>query len=247
MSDRRDALKVVIAAAGAGRRAGLPYPKTLHPVEGVPILVRILRLVQPFDAEPSVVVSSAGREPIARSLAEHGLAATLVVQPEPSGMGDAVQCYLRSPAASDAEQVLLLWGDLPYLRAGTLATLVAEHARRGAVMSFPTCEVADPYTVVRRDAQGRVLALEETREGGMPPPRGERDIGVFLFRASAVGTLLAEPLPDRFGARTGEHGFLYLVKHLAARGERVAALPIAHPDELVSLNALTDLDRGSSP
>src|SRR4051794_27065128 len=82
-------LAVLIAAAGRGTRAGLPYPKTLYPVQGVPILVRLLRLMAPFDRQPTVIVSPSGKEPIAACLVTHGLTAHLVEQPAPSGMGDA--------------------------------------------------------------------------------------------------------------------------------------------------------------
>ena len=37
-----DDFRVLIPAAGLGTRAGLPYPKTLYPVDGTPILHRLL-------------------------------------------------------------------------------------------------------------------------------------------------------------------------------------------------------------
>ena len=35
---------VLIAAAGHGHRSGLPYPKTLYPIKGKPILIHLLNL-----------------------------------------------------------------------------------------------------------------------------------------------------------------------------------------------------------
>ena len=39
-----DDFRVLIPAAGLGTRAGLPYPKTLYPVDGTPILHRLATL-----------------------------------------------------------------------------------------------------------------------------------------------------------------------------------------------------------
>jgi bifunctional UDP-N-acetylglucosamine pyrophosphorylase / glucosamine-1-phosphate N-acetyltransferase len=53
--------------------------------------------------------------------------------------------------------------------------------------------------------------------------------------------LLAQRLEGAFGRSTGEHGFLYVVRHLADRGLKVEALPVAQEIDLVSLNRLSDL------
>ena len=50
-------ISVVIAAAGVGSRTGLPYPKTLFPIKGKPILVRLAELLAPYDAEPIVIIN----------------------------------------------------------------------------------------------------------------------------------------------------------------------------------------------
>ena len=235
-------LRALIPAAGRGSRAGLPYPKTLHPVRGTPILGRLLDLLAPYDAEPVVVVSPEGQAPVAAFLAETGRHAELVVQPEPRGMGDAVLRFEDAAAAHEAEDVLLVWGDIPLLSPDTLAATVEAHRAGGAAMTFPTRHVERAYTIVQRDPAGRVTALIETREAGIEPGPGERDIGLFVCRRAAVFPLLAQRFADGIGARTGEHGFLHIVGHLARGGLRVEALPIATPDDLVSLNALADLE-----
>lgn len=235
-------LRALVPAAGRGSRAGLPYPKTLHPVRGVPILGRLLDLLAPYDAEPVVVVSPDGRAPVATFLRDSGRRAELVVQPEPRGMGDAVLRFADAADAAAADDILLVWGDIPLLSPATLEATVAAHRGGGAAMTLPTRHVDRAYTVVTRDAAGAVTGIAETREAGIDPGPGEREIGLFAFRRAAVFPLLHRPLADAFGARTGEHGFLHVVGHLARAGERVEALPIATEDDLVSLNALADLD-----
>lgn len=233
-------LRALIPAAGRGSRAGLPYPKTLHPVRGVPILGRLLDLLAPYDAEPVVIVSPEGLAPIAEFLRTSGRTAELIVQPEPRGMGDAVLRFDGAAAADEAEDILLVWGDIPLISPETIATAVTAHQAGDAAITFPTRHVERAYTVVSRDAQGNVTDLTETRESGAVPGPGEREIGLFVFRPDAVFPLLREH--PGVGRSTGERGFLHVVGHLARAGATVAALPVATEDDLVSLNALADLE-----
>ncbi len=235
-------MRAVIAAAGRGTRAGLPYPKTLYAIQGKPILVRIFELLAPYDQQPTVIVSPEGEQPIRDCLQSRGLAFHLVVQPKPAGMGDAVLRFAESPAFPHASDVLLVWGDVPFIQEETLRQVVEHHCSNANDFTFATRQVASAYTVVSRDASGRVSGVLETREQGAPKlEAGERDIGLFIFRRHVL-QVLREDLAGKTGRSTGEHGFLYVIAHLAARGERVEALPVATELDLVSLNSLRDLD-----
>jgi bifunctional UDP-N-acetylglucosamine pyrophosphorylase/glucosamine-1-phosphate N-acetyltransferase len=232
----------LIAAAGRGTRAGLPYPKTLYPVQGRAILLRIFEMLRPYDATPTVIVSPCGAEPIGKALVKEQFPAHFVIQPEPKGMGDAVLRYAQSPAYESAEHVVLIWGDVPFVQPETVSQMIATHLREDNDFTFVTRRVARPYTVVSRDGEGRVDGVIETREaGGDPPAEGERDIGLFVFRKQPVFEMLRADLPGRLGHSTGEHGFLYVIEHLSRSRRKIAALPIAKEIELVSLNSLKDV------
>jgi bifunctional UDP-N-acetylglucosamine pyrophosphorylase / glucosamine-1-phosphate N-acetyltransferase len=230
-----------VAAAGRGSRSGLSYPKTLFPIQGKPILVRILELLTPYDDCPTVVVSPEGFKPVRETLFERGLSAHLVVQPKPCGMGDAALQHSRSPAFSDAEHVLLIWGDGPFIQPTTVAKLLAAHKAQNNDFTFATRYVEKAYTIVVRDDAGGVKRVLETREAGAQPLPGERDVGLFVFRNAVVVDALREDLPGKHGALTGEHGFLYIIEILVSRGLRVAALPIASELDIVSFNRIDDI------
>lgn len=235
-------IRALVVAAGRGTRAGLSYPKTLFPIQGKPILVRIAELLAPYDAQPTIIVSPEGEQPVRQCLSQNSMRAHLVVQPEPRGMGDAVLRFADSPAFAEAEHVLLVWGDIPFLQPGTVAALVDAHIQHNNDFTFATCAVDSAYTVVSRDAAGRVTGVVETREQGIAELQvGERDIGLFIFRKAVVLDALREELPGKWGKSTGEHGFLYVIGHLAMRGLCVEALPVATELDLVSLNSLKDV------
>lgn len=235
-------IRVLVAAAGRGSRAGLPYPKTLFPLSGRPILLRILDLLVSYDRQPTVIASAQGEEPIRQALATAAIRAHVVVQPSFAGMGDAVLCFADSPAYGEADHLLLVWGDIPFLQAGTVKAVVDRHLRVGNDFTFASRVVDAAYTVVARDERGNVMSVIETREEGIDEPQpGERDIGLFVFRKDVVFPLLREELPRKHGTKTGEHGFLYIIEHLVSRGFCVEALPVASELDVISLNSLDDV------
>lgn len=229
----------LIAAAGRGTRAGLPYPKTLFEVQGRPILLRVIEALAPHADEVAVIASPDGAGPIGGCLAAAGVTARIAIQPQPRGMGDAV---LTGAEAIDAEHVLLAWGDIPFFQPATVAAMVEAHHAHGNDFTFASAKVDSAYTIVSRDQAGRVTGVVESREAGLTDPGpGERDIGLFIFRREPVLAKLREELPGKYGKATGEHGFLYVIAHLAAAGLKVEALPVASELDLVSLNSLGDL------
>ncbi|MFM8341101.1 MAG: NTP transferase domain-containing protein [Methylomonas sp.] len=235
-------LRVLIAAAGRGSRAGLPYPKTLYPVDGVPILLRLTSLLTPYDPLPTIIVSPSGESPIRDCLIEASLNAHLVIQPQPLGMGDAVLRFIESPAFKDSEHILLVWGDIPFIQPATIAGLISAHFKNHNDFTFVTRLVDSAYTVVSRDLNGNVSGVVETRElGNIQPQPGERDIGLFIFRKNLTLSALDKELSGKRGQTTGEHGFLYVIEHLVKMGLRVEALPIACELDLISLNKIEDL------
>jgi bifunctional UDP-N-acetylglucosamine pyrophosphorylase/glucosamine-1-phosphate N-acetyltransferase len=232
----------LVAAAGRGSRAGLTYPKTLFKLQGKPILLRILDLLAPYDVNPTVIVSPEGVSPIRECLAADHYAAHLVVQPVPKGMGDAVLRFEQSPACAADQHILLIWGDIPFIQPKTVEAVIERHLEHGNDFTFATRTVDAAYTVVSRDMAGRVTGVIETREAGITEPQpGERDIGLFVFRKQIVFPALREELPRKWGNNTGEHGFLYIIAHLAARGYQIEALPLATEMDLVSLNSMSDV------
>ena len=235
-------LQIIIPAAGRGSRAALPYPKCLFPVRGVPIIQRLVETLTPFDPNPLIVTSPDGHDEIANALACTSATPMTTVQHMPKGMGDAILTALRSLEPHSASlNALVVWSDIPFLNAQTVRAMLQAHMDHQNALTFVTAVTDSAYTRVERDAAGAVVSVTETRESGEPVTRGERDIGLFVFQVEPMRRLLAEELQGKYGTGTGEHGFLYVIKHLVARGYRVEGLPIATPEELVSFNALSDI------
>ena len=233
---------VLIAAAGNGSRSGLPYPKTLHPVRGKPILIHLLYLFSSFSSSSSVVVSPKGKNLIHECLQKSNLHPHLLTQSSPKGMGDAVLQFTHSPDFNSTKNLILVWGDIPFIQEETVSEMIRIHEIHENDFTFPTRIVDSAYTYVLRDERNRLVEVVETRELGIEKPSyGERDIGLFVFKKDLVIDMLQMELQSKYGQESGEHGFLYIIKELIIQGAKVEALPIATEKDLISLNYIEDI------
>lgn len=233
---------VLVAAAGKGSRSGLPYPKTLFEIKKQPILIRLLNCLRVYDPSPIIIVSPDGHPLISRCLEQYDLIAELIIQESALGMGDAVLKAEDSKRFHELEHLILVWGDIPFLQASTLETLVRCHQEDDNDFSFITAKVEQAYTQVLRDETGRVLRVDETRNALVKSLRpGERDIGLFMFKKAVVWPLLRGNYPEKYSPITHEHGFLYVIHLLVKLGYKVQGYPMAKVLDLISLNYLADV------
>jgi bifunctional UDP-N-acetylglucosamine pyrophosphorylase/glucosamine-1-phosphate N-acetyltransferase len=150
---------VIILAAGEGKRMKSAKPKVLLPLAGRPMLAHVLdaaRVLQP--ARIHIVHGHRGERVRAAFTAAGDIA--WVHQPEQRGTGHAVR--LAMPGIPDAARVLVLYGDVPLIRADTLRNLLALEAPLAALVT----QLDDPhgYGRVVRDDRGRVRAIVEEKD-----------------------------------------------------------------------------------
>jgi len=234
-------MKVLIPAAGKGKRSGLSYPKTLKVFDGVPLLIRTLRTVSEIDRSPVIIVSPEGKELIKESIRVHDCEAELLVQKEPLGLGDAIGCFRRSKWFNKTEDVLAVWGDMISVQIETLRRLMFLFRKHSLVFAFPS-KVSDPcYTYVKRN-KGRVVDLLERLEFGDDlPVNGESDVGVFMFNKEIVFNILTKYQSRLIGKSTNEIGFLPIVSILSGMGYSIDAFKVADEIDSLSFNTIQDL------
>jgi len=152
-------LHVVILAAGEGKRMKSLQAKVLLPLAGRSLLAHVLataRLLEPDRIH--VVYGHLGEQVRAAFAGQDDI--VWVHQPEQRGTGQAVQ--LAMAQIPDATRVLVLLGDVPLVRAGTLQPLAAVSASLAVLVA----DLADPrgYGRVLRDGNGQVRAIVEEKD-----------------------------------------------------------------------------------
>lgn len=241
-------LSVIVLAAGKGTRMRSSRPKVLFDVCGKPALAHVVEVAAELGAaRVAVVVGQDGREACEQVLAAHGAADRLLfaVQDPPRGTGHAVQEAVAALGAAAAEDdVLVLYGDGPLIRAETARALLARHRESGAAATLLTAVRADPtsYGRIVTDAAGRVLRIvEELDADAETRAIHEVNTGISVYRAPALARALARLEPKN---RKGE---LYLTDAAAlirsdgTAGGAVERLALADPDEATAFNSIAEL------
>ncbi len=152
-------LHVIVLAAGEGKRMQSARPKVLQPIAGRPMLAHVIDAARALGAAAIHVVYGHGGDQVQAAFAAQA-DLQWAEQAEQLGTGHAVQQAM--PGVPDAARVLVLYGDVPLIRADSLRALLAEHgplAVLGANLADPT-----GYGRLQLDQAGRVAAIIEHKD-----------------------------------------------------------------------------------
>ncbi len=182
-------VSVVILAAGQGKRMNSALPKVLQPLAGRPLLRHVVDAARALDPAAIHVVYGHGGEHVRAAFADEPLQWAL--QAEQKGTGHAVMQAM--PQVPDDHLVLVLYGDVPLLRASTLQTLVALAGSSG--LALLTVQLEDPagYGRIVRDASGNVRGIVEEKDATATQRRiREGNTGVMAMPAANLRAWLAQ-------------------------------------------------------
>ena len=176
------ALHVIILAAGAGKRMKSDLPKVLQPIAGRPMLAHVTDAAGARQPAAIHVVYGHGGEAVRAAFADQP-DLQWAEQREQLGTGHAVQQAM--PQVPDDAKVLVLYGDVPLIRADTLRHLLSQPGRLAVLVAG----VANPtgYGPIVRNAEGRVAAIVEQKDA-TDEQRAIRTINTGII--SADGTAL---------------------------------------------------------
>jgi len=131
---------VVILAAGKGKRMNSAKLKVMHELKGKPLIEYTVTAVESLGLsnKPVVVVRTDDQ-----SVQEYlGDRVDYAVQEIPLGTGQAVM--MAEPALKDkVEQVVVLYGDMPFVTAKSLEALIAKHVEKNNRLTLMTTIVED--------------------------------------------------------------------------------------------------------
>ncbi|TVP92192.1 MAG: UDP-N-acetylglucosamine diphosphorylase/glucosamine-1-phosphate N-acetyltransferase, partial [Pseudomonadaceae bacterium] len=212
-------LHIVILAAGQGTRMRSTLPKVLHPVAGKPMLGHVLDCARAMQPQQIHVVIGHGAERVREQLAAADI--NWVVQAEQLGTGHAVAQAL--PQLDGAEQVLVLYGDVPLLQADTLRQLSQQAG--DTALGLLTVQMHDPsgYGRIVRDAAGRVQAIVEQKDASAEQRLiREGNTGIMALPGSQISNWLTSLSSDN------AQGEYYLTDVVALAVEQGVPVEVAH-------------------
>ena len=235
-------LSAVVLAAGHGTRMRSARPKPLHRLCGRPMILHVLDALAELPVDRVVVVVGHRAEWVTKTLIEHapaGMAIEFVEQVEQRGTGDAMAVALTGlPEEEDGEDgdVVVLPGDTPLLRPGTLARLVRAHRGTDQAATLLTAVLDDP-TGYGRVVRGRDDAVARVVEDG-DATDDERDVrevntSMYCFRRSVLAPALRRLSPAN---AQGEYYLTDVVEVLYEAGHRVGSVVVEDTMEVAGVN-----------
>ena len=236
-SPARRPVALVVLAAGQGTRMLSDRPKVLHEVAHAPLLHHALRAGAALAPARTVVVTGHGGEAVARAAREIDPEAAVAHQAERLGTAHAV-AQARPVLDGFAGDVLVLYGDTPFIGAETLKRMAARRAR-GADVVVLGFEAADPGRYGRLIAEGdRLLGIREFKDA----TEDERAIRLCNSGVVMADAALLWELIDAVGSDNAA-GEFYLTDIVAIANDRGLRAAVVRCDEseTLGINSRADL------
>ena len=222
-------LHVVVLAAGEGKRMKSARPKVLQPIAGQPMLAHVIQTARQLQPDAIHVVYGHGGDQVRAAFADQP-DLQWAEQDRQLGTGHAVQQAM--PQIPDAANVLVLYGDVPLLRAETLQRLLAAPGRLAVLVAEP----ADPtgYGRIVRDAEGRVAEIVEHKDANDEQRRIRTiNTGIIVAESTALRRWLSQLSADN---AQGEYYLTDVFASAAAEFTPAEMVVVADPQEAEGAN-----------
>ncbi|MCP4470945.1 MAG: UDP-N-acetylglucosamine diphosphorylase/glucosamine-1-phosphate N-acetyltransferase [Gammaproteobacteria bacterium] len=223
-------LTVVILAAGQGTRMKSVRPKVIHELAGKTILHHVVETSLKLQPDQVIVVIGHGAGQVREAMQDEQL--VFVEQAEQLGTGHALQQCLDT--IEPGNDVLVLVGDVPLIRAQTISRLLQQSADATVgVLSFIPANAFGYGRIVRAE-NGKVGAIVEQKDTTPAEAEiGECNSGILMIRGERLRDLVMAL--DNTNAQ-GEYYLTDVVALAAAAGDTVAAVVCEDANEVNGIN-----------
>ncbi len=234
-------IAAIILAAGKGTRMKSDLHKVLHPIAGQPMLMHLMAAVDALDPARKVVVVGSGKEQLEKALSG---SANLAVQEPQLGTGHAVQMAEGALAGFARENhdgdVLILYGDVPFVPTATMAAMIARlNAADAPAVVVLAFEPEDTLKYGRVITQGdRIIKMVEHKDA-TPEERACRlcNSGLMAVKARDLFALLAR-VDDKNAA---QEFYLVDIVNIANADGRHCAVVTTDPFDVAGINSREEL------
>ena len=232
---------LIVLAAGMGTRMNSDLPKVLHSVAGAPLLIHAMKSGAGLDPARTIIVAGHGAEAVGKTARSWDETARIVLQEEQKGTAHAVDMARDALADFDGD-VIVLYGDTPFIRPETLEAMQEARAQHDiVVLGF---DAADPGRYGRLVMDGdRLERIVEYKDASDK----ERAItlcnsGVIAADCKALFDLVSEIGNDN---ASGEYYLTDIVALARARGLGATVVTCAE-SETMGINSRAELARAEA-
>ena len=139
-------LRVVILAAGKGKRMNSDLPKVLHKLKGKTLIDYVIDESELLNPKEIVLVVGFKKEHVIKHT-ESRINLKYATQMEQLGTGHAL-LQTNELLKNRKGHILILYGDVPNIKASTLQPIVDDHIKNNRDLTLITAEIDDPTDMV---------------------------------------------------------------------------------------------------
>ncbi len=232
---------LIILAAGKGTRMNSDLPKVLHPIAQAPMLAHCLRTGGALTPDRIVVVAGHGADAVTAAVAQMDDTAQVVLQTEQLGTAHAVD-QARDALQDFDGDVVVLYGDTPFLQPDTLQRMIAARQTHDLVVLGFQADDPGRYgrLVMQGDSLERIVEYKDADDA-------QRAItfcnsGLMACDARRLFDLIAQVGNDN---ASGEYYLTDVVELARAQGLSVTAVACDEAQTL-GVNSRADLARAEA-
>lgn len=223
----------VILAAGEGKRMKANKPKPMMEVLSRPMIDWVLDAAEASGVKDTILVVGAYGE----QLVDHcGARSAICWQRERLGTGHAVMMALDYLNASDADNVLILNGDAPFMDAATIAESLALHEANGNAVTVISARLDDPFGYGRivQGADGSFERIVEQKDATDEEKAIQNvNSGAYWFRRKDLISSLGKLTTDN---AAGEYYLTDTIYILKQEGKNAGVFVTENADVVLGAN-----------
>jgi bifunctional UDP-N-acetylglucosamine pyrophosphorylase / glucosamine-1-phosphate N-acetyltransferase len=227
----------IVLAAGKGVRMNSDLPKVSHSILGKPMIVWVVETLNKLPLDGIYIVVGYKAEIVKKETA--GFNVTYVTQKEQLGTGHAVA--QAKPYIENGSLVIVLNGDVPFIKKETLENLMRAHESRGASATVLTVIADDPasYGRIIRADDGQVIKIVEKKDASEEEKLiKEVNTGTYCFNSTDLFSSLDELKPNN---AQKEYYLTDIIEILRKKGKPIYAFKSESFKEVSGINTKDEL------
>lgn len=234
-------LMAVILAAGEGKRMKSKNSKVVHKICGKSLIEWVYQAVEESGIEESIMVVGHRADQVMECMGDR---VKYAMQEEQLGTGHAVMQATQYFEGKDG-YIFILYGDTPLVTAQTIADAIRFHKENDCAATVVTADLDDPsgYGRIIRGPSGNVSKIVEHKDAN-EKERSIREVnsGMYCFTIKDLEEALKAL--DNNNSQ-GEYYLTDTLEILIKKGQKVGAVKVHSPEEILGINDRVQLHEAS--
>lgn len=235
-------LSVAVLAAGKGKRMKSEIPKVLHKISGKPILYYVLSLAAGLKPKNIFVVVGHRGKRVSDYIKRNFCETEIIFQEDQLGTAHAVS-MLKKQKQNLGKDILILPGDSPLIRIGTLKKLIEKKTASGSPACIVTSLIPDPtgYGRIIKDKKGNIIRIVEEADASPEEKKiNEVNSSVYCFDCRVLFENIGKI--DRRNVQ-GEYYLTDIIEVLIKNGMNVTSIEAGDYSEVIGINDKAQLNK----